>query len=438
VLCCLVLPPFLWAAGGALPAFPGAEGAGALTPGGRGGRVLLVTNLDDSGSGSLRAAVESDGPRMVVFRVGGTIELKSDLKIRKPFLTVAGQSAPGDGICLKHYAVTVNTHDVVLRHLRFRPGDVRQKEMDALSISGGSGIIVDHCSASWSIDETLSVNGDVREVTVQWCLIAESLRQSFHKKGRHGYGSLICASNGPVTFHHNVYAHHDSRNPRPGGKGDAPGVLLDFRNNVIYDWGFRAGYTAETGARINYVGNYLKPGPSTKSSVRREAFQVGGPRTKLYLAGNLLEGFAEGGRDNRLLVTPGGGLTAEGLAACLAKEPFATAPVTTDSAAEARPRLLADVGATRPRRDAVDERIVDAIRHEQGRIIDSQAQVGGWPVLKSAAPVNDRDLDGMDDEWETAHGLDPRDPADAAADRDGDGYTNLEEWLNRATDPVAR
>jgi pectate lyase len=414
-----------------LPAFPGAEGFGAFTPGGRGGQVCVVSNLNDSGPGSLRAAVEADGPRIVVFRVAGNIGLKSPLRLRKPFLTVAGQSAPGDGVCLSNYSCVIDTHDVVLRHLRFRPGDTAGKELDALSISGGHNILVDHCSASWSIDETLSVNGDdVRDITVQWCLIAESLRQSLHHKGPHGYGSLIVGADGGVSFHHNAYVHHDSRNPRPGGRAGAPGIILDFRNNLIYNWGSRAGYTAETAVRLNYVGNYLKPGPSTRPSSRNVAFLFGAPATKMFVADNVLEGFAEGTRDNRLLLRPGKEMTTEQLAASLVTEPFPAAPVAKESAALACARILEDVGATLPRRDAADRRLIEEIKTGRGRIINSQAEVGGWPELRTAEPPADTDLDGMPDDWERQHHFDPRDAADAAQDADGDGYTNVEEFLN--------
>jgi pectate lyase len=229
-----------------VPAFPGAEGAGAMARGGRGGRVLTVTNLHDSGPGSLRSAVEAKGPRTVVFAVAGNIELASTLAITEPFLTIAGQTAPGGGICLKNYDCTIAAEHVVIRFLRVRPGDVAKKAVDGFSVGEGSHyVIIDHCSVSWSVDETLSVSGgSISNITVQWCIIAESLSRSVHHKGPHGFGSLIRAD-GDVSYHHNIFAHHGSRNPRPGTYEDAfkRGIILDFRNNVVYGWGSRAGYS---------------------------------------------------------------------------------------------------------------------------------------------------------------------------------------------------
>ncbi|HEY6167986.1 MAG TPA: pectate lyase, partial [Verrucomicrobiae bacterium] len=267
--------------GARVPAFPGAEGAGTFATGGRGGRVIYVSNLNDSGPGSLREAVEAKGPRTVLFKTSGTIELRHPLRVREPFLTIAGQSAPGDGICLKRCSFMIETHDVVVRFIRSRLGPEGGKAEDAISIgTGARNVIADHCSASWSVDELLSTSGtNINGVTVQWCIIAEALNKSVHPKGEHGYGSLIRAD-GDVTYHHNIYAHNKSRNPRPGSYGEGRGLLLDFRNNLIYDWGERAGYTSEDPATINYVANYLKSGPSTRRL--DEAFNVGGAETKLY------------------------------------------------------------------------------------------------------------------------------------------------------------
>ena len=200
----------------ALPAFPGAECCGATTPGGRGGRVLFVTNLNDSGPGSFRTACEAEGPRIVVFRVSGTIELKNPITVRTPYLTIAGQSAPGDGICLRNAAFGIATHDVVVRFLRSRLGDESRREDDCIDLlHGARNCVLDHCSATWSVDECLSLSGDVQDCTIQWCLIGESLNQSIHAKGKHGYGSLARA-NGPVSWHHNLWIHNDGRNPRLG------------------------------------------------------------------------------------------------------------------------------------------------------------------------------------------------------------------------------
>lgn len=423
------------AAEGRLPAFPGAEGFGVQTPGGRGGKVLSVTTLADSGPGSLRDAVRTKGARTVVFRVGGRIELRSPLQISEPYLTIAGQSAPGEGITLTNFGTSIATHDVVIRFLRFRPGDVEGRETDALSI-GGHDIVVDHCSASWATDETLSATNS-RNVTVQWCILSESLNRSVHKKGEHGYGSLITGPAGGISFHHNLYAHHKSRSPRPGAPKDTGGMVFDFRNNVIYDWGATAGYSSETPVRMNYVGNYLRPGPSTKGPRKDLAFILGGTATRIFLKGNVLDGSPDKSRDNvRLLGLSNNFAFPEGYgpADALEASPFPAPPVATDAAETAMERVIAEAGASRPARDPIDERIVRQFQQRGGRIIDSQAEVGGWSAARAAPPLDDADGDGMADDWEQSSMLDPSSPADANEDADGDGYTNLEEFLNR-TDP---
>ncbi len=414
---------------GRLLAFPRAEGFGAHARGGRGGKVLLVTNLKDylpGGEkpipGSLRAACESKGPRIVIFRVSGTISLKAPLNITEPYITIAGQSAPGGGICLKNHQTTIRTHDVIVRHIRFRPGDepgpAHRKEgksfqPDALSVGAPSrDVIIDHCSASWAIDEVLSVSGEgITNVTVQWCIISESLNRSYHAKGPHGYGSLI-RCNGNVTFHHNLYAHHRGRSPRPGTYGDGS-ILLDFRNNVIYN---SYGYTAKDPARINYIGNYIK-------RPRGWAFRVGGDATRMYVEGNYLADGGEGNRDNWKFIS--GEKEHHRI-----EKAFAAAPVLTDTAARACQRILSSCGATLPERDAADARIIEEVQSRTGRIIDSQEQVGGWPQLRHSPAPEDTDRDGMPDAWETEHNLNPDDPADAAKDTDRDGYTDIEEYLN--------
>ncbi len=390
-----------------LPAFPGAEGFGAFTPGGRGGKVLLVTNPNDSGPGSLRSACTAEGPRIVVFRVGGIIELKSGISIRNPYITIAGQSATGDGICVKNYPLNVGTHDVIIRYLRFRPGDVMRKEMDAMWIASGQNVIIDHCSTSWGTDETLSVTRDSKNVTVQWCIISESLNESVHHKGAHGYGSLISGYDGGITFHHNVYAHHNSRNPRPGGYEGKPGIILDFRNNLIYDWGNTAGYNGGYRLRMNYVGNYLKPGPSTKKSKSGFAFNVGGVLTELFVSDNYLEGFPEKNRNNWLMIRPPRDFSGDLKETIGRSQPFPVVPVRTDPPQIAYQRILKDAGDTLPTRDAVDARIIEEIRTGAGKIINSQTEVGGWPRYKAGQAPDDADMDGMPDEWEQKYGLKP-------------------------------
>ncbi len=431
----IVLPPTARSAAEAapapLPAFPGAEGFGSTTPGGRGGRVIYVTNLDDSGPGSLRAACEAEGPRIVLFRVAGTIALRRPIIVRTPYLTLAGQTAPGDGICLRDYPFEVATHDVVIRYLRSRLGDVSGQAEDCIDFAhGASRSIFDHCSATWSIDEALSLSGNDSDLTVQWCLIGESLNRSKHPKGPHGYGSLARA-NGPVSFHDNLWVHNDARNPRLGDNyGRPPYPLFDVRNNVIYDYGHTCTGLTQGRLHVNYVANFIKPGPSSEAPT---PIRVGAPSTLVFfIRDNVVDGRPGLTADNTRFFDPveiRGVRQVETVA-----EPFPVAPVRTRSAPEAYTAVLASVGASRPVRDSVDARIVDAVRHGTGHIINSQTEVGGWPDLKSGPVPVDSDGDGMPDAWEVRHGLNPHNPADAAADPDHDGYTNLEEYLN-GTDP---
>ena len=284
-----------------VPAFPGAEGFGAGSLGGRGGKVLFVTNLSDSGPGSLRAAVEAEGPRTVVFRISGTIVLNKTLAIKKSHITIAGQTAPGDGICLKDYGLSVAADHVIVRYIRCRPGDNTGGEPDAISISKGYDIIVDHCSASWSVDETLSASASsgLGNVTVQWCIISESLNESTHQKGAHGYASLIRGGWGNgCTYHHNLFAHHRGRLPRPGnyndGSDDTEGFIFDFRNNVIYNWGGNyAGYNADGSngtnsiTKMNFVGNYYQRGVNSSGNL---AFSESTRAAKAWFEGNCMNG----------------------------------------------------------------------------------------------------------------------------------------------------
>ena len=432
-------------------AFPGAEGFGAYSKGGRGGQILFVTNLNDYNpenetpiEGSLRRAVETNGPRTILFRVSGIIELKSNLRIFNPFITIAGQSAPGDGICLKNYEISIWTHDVIIRYIRCRPGDemgVDKEggfETDAISMYEFSeNVIIDHCSASWSIDETISLwsrepNNPPLSVTVQWCIISESLNDSYHPKGPHGYGSLIRFTGG-ASFHHNLYAHHFSRNPHVDTYlGD---MTLDFRNNAIYNYG-QPGNMMFHPINMNYVGNYLKPGPDAQtldigvflfaeSSMGVSLFQYitsfGQNVRRIYPAGNIIEGkdydnqwdmFYKVYNRNKM------------------DKPFEVASVTTEFAENAFENVLMYAGATLPKRDGVDLRIIADVRNGTGHIIDSQTQVGGWPNLESAPAFIDSDNDGLPDDWEIKHGLDPTINLDNNLDNDGNGYTNIEEWLN--------
>lgn len=414
-------------------AFPGAEGAGRMASGGRGGRVLRVTRLSDSGPGSLRAAVEADGPRTVIFDIGGTIQLASPLTIRRGRITIAGQTAPGGGITLRDYPLVVAADDVVVRHIRSRLGDESRIESDAISIERGSRIILDHVSASWSVDETLSVGSrydpperGIYDVTVQWSVIAESLNASGHAKGEHGYGSLVRGGHGArMTFHHNLWAAHRARMPRPGNynasSADPEGPRFEFRSNVFHDWGgSHAGYNADTESLSAYafIGNAYIPGPD---SAGRWAFEESNPLARAWFEGNAMDGqvpadpwslVKDSDRpDYRLAARPD------------------WAQAVTEPATDVEAAVLAGAGAG-PMRDAVDQRIIAGVRARALHIIDSQSQVGGWPELAAGTPWVDGDGDGMPDSWERANGLNPADAVDGAADRNGDGWTNLEDWLN--------
>ncbi len=438
LLCLLLSGSFAAGPAFGASAFPGAEGFGAQAIGGRGGAVLFVTNLNDAGPGSLRAAVETDGPRTVVFRISGTIALESTLAVKKPYVTIAGQTAPGGGICLKNYGLALVADHVIVRYLRCRPGDNTESEPDAISIGAGQNIIVDHCSASWAIDETLSAStrGQLGKLTVQWCLISESLNDSSHHKGSHGYGSLIRGGWGNgYTFHHNLYAHHRARLPRPGNytdrTEDPDGLTLDFRNNVIYNWGGNtAGYNAdgsngtESITRMNFVGNYYQPGPNSKGT---RAFSESTPSAQAYFAGNAMSGQVP---DDPWSLVVYEELSDEVQNRYQRSTPVPVAPVNTDDAVKAYARVLAEVGATLPQRDSVDTRVLATVREGTGRIIDDETDVGGWPALASAQAPEDADRDGMPNSWERRHGLGSDDAEDRNADGDQDGYTNLEEYLN--------
>jgi hypothetical protein len=361
------------------PAFAGAEGFGAFTPGGRGGKIIPVTNLNDSGPGSLRAAVETPGPRIVRFDVGGVIALKSTLHIREPFLTIDGQNAPGAGILLRNYGVEVQTHDVVLRYFRVRVGDdnvhidkpgEREAYYDGAGehalyfIEGSKNCIADHLSLSWSTTKVLSIDKMSDLITVQWCLLSEPLNFADH-------GLSVIIGQGRLTWHHNLIAHGQSRNPRFGTLVEA-----DFRNNVIYDWGDTCGCGEFDW--VNYVGNYLKPGPSSRSTKPiHDGIDVVMPKT-LFLAGNVIEGFPQVKENNWLA-------TGYDKALVGAAEPFPAPPVTTEPAEVAYERVLKEGGATLPRRDLVDERVVKGVREGTGHIIKWVKDVGGWPEFESIA-----------------------------------------------------
>lgn len=414
-----------------LPAFPGAEGFGALAKGGRGGDVYIVTSLEDDGPGSLREGLRK-GNRTIVFAVSGNIELKKRLELKVNNVTIAGQTAPGGGITLKNYYFSISGQDLIIRYLRTRLGDVAGEQTDSLTLQhGSSNVILDHISATWSVDEALSLSGNNQNITVQWCLIGESLKRSVHVKGDHGFGSLSRA-NGPVTWHHNLWVHNDARNPRLGdnyGKEGEP--FFDVINNVIYNYGGTCSGLTQGKFSVNYLGNYIKPGPN--SNKKKAPIEVGKPSTlRFFIADNFIEGNPTLSADNSQMIGP----TDEAeIKVELVSQAFPTSPipVTRTSAKEAYEQVLARVGASLPLRDAVDTRIIGHVRTGTGGMINSPKDVGGYPDLPSAPPTSsapvDTDKDGIPDEWEKANGLNPNDPTDGPKAPDG-GYTNLEKYLN--------
>lgn len=416
-------------------AFPGAEGFGRFTTGGRGGEVIVVTNLNDDGPGSLRDAIEKDGARTIVFRVSGNIELQSELRIENGDLTIAGQTAPGDGICLKDYPVTIFADNVIIRYLRIRLGDETRQQADAISVIGYKNIIIDHCSLSWGIDEVASFY-DNENLTVQWCIVSESLHNSIHKKGPHGYGGIWGGKG--ASFHHNLIAHHSSRNPRFNGSrthGQPQKEVVDFRNNVIYNWGANSSYGGEAGQQ-NVIANYYKAGPATEH--RDRIVEPWDEKGKWYVADNFVFAYPDITADNWA-----GGVQGKFWKKVRVDSPHHVAPVVTRTAEEAYELVLKNAGAILPRRDSIDVRIAEEVRAgtatyggkwgARSGIIDSQKDADGWPALLSTPAPADNDHDGMADDWELAHGLDPTNRDDRNGDLNGDGHTNLEEYLNSLT-----
>lgn len=425
--------PARQAAKGGVPTFPGAQGFGTRTPGGRGGRVLLVTNLDDSGPGSFRAAVTARGKRMVLFRVSGTILLKSDIDITNPYLTIAGQTAPGGGITLRadpcndKGVLGVHTHDVVIRYLRFRPGPHPcagpGESSDGIVIykPGAHHIVVDHSSISWAVDENISLYDDAHDVTFSWNIISEGLSQSTHEEGEHSKGAHLSGDRTyNISFHHNLLAHNNDRNPQPTNPG-----IADIRNNVIYNYGKNAALTSNSHGTpsFNFVGNYFRPGPdSDLGEYELDVYDGSGAGWRFFVRGNLGPRRSSPAEPDANTVDPAG-------RPYMLAKPLPAPRVTTTSARKALRQVLARAGATVPHRDAVDRRVVVDVRNRTGRIIDDPREVGGWPTLPTGRPPADRDRDGMPDAWERKRGLNPR-VDDSAKDRDGDGWTNVEEYIN--------
>ena len=458
------------------PAFPGAEGFGRYVSGGRGGKVYHVTNLEDSGTGSLRWAISQNGSRTIVFDVSGTIHLKSVLNIKGGNLTIAGQTAPGDGICIADYPVSIQANNVILRYLRFRLGNKYVTENGADSWDGLGGmdqqdIMVDHCSVSWSIDECLSIYG-VKNSTVQWCISSQSLQDAGHSKGAHGYGGNWGGSG--VTYHHNLMAHHESRVPRLGPRYTTQlDERLDMRNNVLYNWAGNGCYGGEA-MKVNIVNNYYKPGPGTAqiSAVRQRRIAGIGIRTsqyvktypayqptehiwgKFYVDGNVNSKYSDVTNDNwtygiynQITNSDNDNLfTATTKDTIKLSQPIDFVYVTTHTATDAYKKVLAYAGCCLTR-DDVDQLIINDTQNglathtgsgnhngmidsqEDNKPVDADANWSAWPTLNSTEAPVDTDGDGMPDSWETANGLDPNNAKDGSIVGE-DGYTNLENYLN--------
>ncbi len=449
-------------------AFPTAEGGGAYSFGGRGGKVYVVKSLDDSGPGTFRDACEQGGARIIVFNVAGIIHLKSPVMIRAPYVTIEGQSAPGDGVCIAGESVWIDTHDVVIRYMRFRRGETQvTRRDDALGGNGVGNIIIDHVSASWGLDENMSMYRHVYDrggkdeklptvnITIQNSIFSEALDTY-----NHSFGSTIGGINS--TFMRNLWANNISRNPSVGMYGD-----FGFVNNVVFNWWNRSADGGDHRSLFQFINNYYKPGPITpldkpighrilKPEANRDkndAEHFG----KAYVNGNIVEGNDKVTKDNwdggvQIQEMPDAGKYTSQIRV---DKPFPMAKITMMSAGEAYGYVLENVGATLPKRDPVDTRVVQEVRtgkisyvdggktrigaqfikrrlpddsYKQG-IISDISQVGGYPEYKGA-PYKDADNDGLPDEWESSHHLNPRSAADATADRNGDGYTNIEEYLN--------
>lgn len=439
------------------PAFPGAEGGGKYTVGGRGGEIYYVTSLQDTLSGdkklkegTLRWCLNRKGSKTVLFKVAGVIHLKSPLNVNDS-TTIAGQSAPGDGICIAGYPVKVKGNEVIIRFLRFRMGDLNGVEDDALSGVRNHNVIIDHCSMSWSTDECASFY-DNTNFTMQWCFITESLRASVHRKGYHGYGAIWGGKT--ASFHHNLLAHHDSRNPRMCGSrysNNPDEELVDFRNNVVYNWGSNSGYAGE-GGRYNFINNYYKPGE--KSSNKTRIFspnadngsnkQPEGVWGKYYLTGNVVEGQDKVSKNNELGLQPSP--ETKNKEEITSESEFDVPYINTDSAKDAFDKVLAFGGASY-KRDNTDKRVANEVKEgltperasrnagTRPGMIDSQSDVGGWDNYSfDAKDVSlDSNLDGIPDGW-----LECKYPQKTAKDINEEGYTYLEVYLNNLVKDIIR
>ncbi|GJM36718.1 MAG: pectate lyase [Acidimicrobiales bacterium] len=434
-------------------AFPGAQGFGAFTEGGRGGDVAIVTTLADGGPGSLRDALATaEGPRTIVFEVAGEIALESPLRITGSHLTLAGQTSPG-GITISGYPTeVVNSQHVVIRHLRFRPGDRHAAGVpgkpgrgnadlvgdaaDALAIIGSSHVIVDHVSASWSMDETLSVTKS-SNVTVQHSIISESLNDSFHTEGTHGFGSLVRGTGTDgYSFIGNLWAHHQRRMPAVGGQQDPPppgeesqGIDIDLVGNVMYDWMLFPNHVLHEpyDVRANVVDNAYLAGPSLAfCACAWINFETDADQLLIHHSGNRVDVDEEGLREmvDADIIGP----------VTIAADPIAFSRPQIALNADEDPAIAVLLGAgASVDRDLIDLRVVLETIFRRGGVIDSQEDVGGWIEPDVRNPEIDLDRDGMADRWEERRGLDPTNPHDHAGHDLSARYTNLERYLHRLT-----
>lgn len=434
-------------------AFPGAEGYGRYTTGGRGGKVITVTNLNDDGEGSFRKAAGSNEPRIIVFAVSGTIHLNSSISI-KGNATIAGQTAPGDGICIADKSVQLGGDNIIIRYMRFRLGDKWQRQAgmvdgsggeDAFSGGGKKNIIIDHCTFSWSNDECFSIyNGD--STTLQWNIIAEPLNYSYHFETgdkdweHHGYGGIWGGRH--LTAHHNLFAHCNNRNPRFNGNRQGIHEFVDYVNNVVYNWGGNNIYAGE-GGDYNIINNYFKYGPSTSKSVRYRIVNPGRTETipfgKWYVAGNYVDEANDVTKNNWLGIVMGNGGTEDDKRNTVIDKAHPAETIHVQTAGNAFEAVLAHAGASY-RRDTLDQRIIDDVKNRTGFIIDVQGRypahspfeitLDAWPALKSLPTPADTDKDGMPDEWEKKNGLNPADASDAVKFSLAKAYTNIEVYIN--------
>jgi hypothetical protein len=434
-----------------IPIFPDAVGYGAYTKGGRGGDIIYVTTLADTWEeGSLRYALSvAEGPRIVLFKVSGIIELTlpegntSDIQIKNPYVTVAGQTAPGDGICIKNAGIEIQTHNVVIQYLKIRPGDDpvgnNPENRDAISVVHGYNIMIDNISASWAIDEVISTWYRPFKITFQNCIISEGLFDSLHPKGYHSRGLLIGDHADRVTIYKNVFIHNNRRNALL--KGDTKSI--DFINNIVYNWGNLS--TSSHGAGTHFSDRENK-GPMEEITIMNNLY-IPGPSSHnepLFLEGNFYQLDKDSTiymNENYILNVSGEYIDAveasteynnniDWISEYLVDEPINPVDnVTIDDVTTLYDSLLDNVGASKPSRDSVDQRVIQDLVDRTGSIIDSQDDVGSYPDYNSTPAPTDTDNDGMPDDWETANGFDPSDPTDGNGDADGDGYTNIEEYL---------